>query len=291
MSLYQNILRQIGHISWVSISIRERVIRFLTSDDNDAFFSVPFGGYSYSGTLDNLIDWRVFYLGGHELAEMNYLKKISQQSRGVMLDVGMNVGQHALYMCDDFDRVLGFEPYPPLARIAEDRFKKNKIDNIEVFVFGLGDKEAELVYIPPNSNNYGVGFFNVENNEFSRGCILKVKMGDEVIKNILNDDENITLIKIDVEGMEREVIIGLKETLAKYRPIMFFEYSDKTRSHYSNFDDFLCDFPDHYTFYKLICNQRKWIVLNSGQCSLERFDDLAKTGNLLAVPEELWGKK
>ncbi len=288
MNVYRNILCRVGHIPWIRIGMRERAIKFLSSRRDDNYFVVPFGHYRYSGSLGNLIDWRVYYLGGHELAEMNYLIKITQGLKGVMLDVGLNVGQHALYMCDGFERVLGFEPYPPLALTAKSRFSDNNIDNVEVFVFGLGDKDAKLAYNPPRSDNHGVGFFDRGTTDASDGTMLEVKNGDNFIKNKMNENERVTLVKIDVEGMEREVITGLKVTLSKHRPIVFFEYSDETKSHYTNLDDFLSDFPNNYLFYRLICNKSRWVIFNSGQSSLQKFCDLSQTGNLLAVPEEFW---
>jgi hypothetical protein len=56
---------------------------------------------------------------------------------------------------------------------------------------------------------------------------LEVVEGDDYISKLKL--ERIDLIKIDVEGFEKNVLIGLKNTLKKFKPYVVMEYSHVTK--------------------------------------------------------------
>ena len=56
---------------------------------------------------------------------------------------------------------------------------------------------------------------------------LEIVEGDLYISKL--NLKRVDLIKIDVEGFEKYVLLGLKDTLEKYRPFVVMEYSKVTR--------------------------------------------------------------
>ena len=70
----------------------------------------------------------------------------------------------------------------------------------------------------------------------SGGGDLAVRTGDEML-----DGRQIDLMKIDVEGMEIDVLAGFAETVARHRPSVFAEVDNNNRA---AFDDWVAD--NHY---------------------------------------------
>src|SRR3990167_2424357 len=62
--------------------------------------------------------------------------------RGVMVDVGANIGNHTLYLakyCANI--VLAFEPFPDTHQLLESNILQNKICNVQPINFGLSNEE------------------------------------------------------------------------------------------------------------------------------------------------------
>lgn len=66
------------------------------------------------------IDERIYVDGIYEKRFLEFLRRRIPRG-GVMLDVGANIGNHALYLADLFDEVHCFEPSPK----AADRLEEN----------------------------------------------------------------------------------------------------------------------------------------------------------------------
>ena len=54
------------------------------------------------------------------------------------------------------------------------------------------------------------------------------------------------LVKIDVEGFEKNVLLGLQKTLAKFRPSVLMEFSPSTRETFADVEEFHSLLPDDY---------------------------------------------
>jgi FkbM family methyltransferase len=128
-----------------------------------------------------------------------------------VVDVGANIGNHSAFLSKVMGaKVTSFEP-------IKDNFmhlvKNNDGDNYNV---GLGDKEKEMGYV---GNNILNGNPNMGECVLTDGFGIKIKTLDSY--NLKPD-----LIKIDVEGMEDEVVSGGIETIKKYKPILVIEHND-----------------------------------------------------------------
>jgi FkbM family methyltransferase len=94
----------------------------------------------------------------------------------------------------------------------------NDVKNIEVIETALGDRRGVLPFTENADNfNQGVGQYDT----FSKNHIPVMPL-DEILAG---RQENIRLIKIDVEGMELRVIQGAVQFLAKNRPCLVVEHN------------------------------------------------------------------
>lgn len=227
-------LRWIGHQRWLRYGLRDRVIRYWRDPARcrSQTFEAPFAGFVYPGDLSRWIDWLVYYFGGYELDELNLIRRMFAHRQGaVALDVGANVGHHALYFASFCRQVHAFEPFDGVAALIHEKIARNGLSSIVVHPVGLSDADAELPYFPPADCNVGNGTFVPELAPGGRkqpACRLHVRQADRYIESLALP--SVDLIKIDVEGFELHVLAGLRETLRRHRPVVMIEICDKARA-------------------------------------------------------------
>src|SRR5262249_23395695 len=116
ISLKQQALRFIGHQQW--LRGRDRILRAFSHPDHQESlaFETDFFGRTYSGNMNNFIDWTVFYYGAFNIQELRLLAELADALRAQgkpvnFFDVGANIGHHTLFMSSHADRVYSFEPF------------------------------------------------------------------------------------------------------------------------------------------------------------------------------------
>ena len=142
-----------------------------------------------------------------------------------VIDVGTNIGETLLNFAKiNRDGInIGFEPVPYLYEKAKNNIALNKFKNIELINKGLSSSEELLTFQEVSENNSGGTFLKRESNREASRIVQAIRLDDFVG---LNRFENISLIKIDVEGFEMEVLKGATDTLRRFKPILFVEIDD-----------------------------------------------------------------
>jgi FkbM family methyltransferase len=131
------------------------------------------------------------------------------------IDIGAHIGTHTLALSEAVGpsgRVIAFEPQPKLFRELFMNMALNGASNIDFYWAGIGDRVAQI-----ELGAEGVG--NEGGSSLTGGTGKFVSL---ITLDSLHLD-NVSLIKIDVEGMENAVIDGAKETLLRNRPTIFIE--------------------------------------------------------------------
>jgi len=135
---------------------------------------------------------------------------------GVCLDIGANIGNHALFFSSLFDKVFAFEPNPATFRLLA--INAGLAGNIRCFEFGLCERDGEASFATPALN---VGGTRMVEGEAQRDAKrIPIRRLDSVAEIAA---ERIVLIKIDVEGNELAVLKGAAETIGRCKPIVIFE--------------------------------------------------------------------
>jgi len=111
---------------------------------------------------------------------------------------------------------------------------------------------------------------------------LEIVEGDLYISKL--NLKRIDLIKIDVEGFEGYVLLGLRDTLEKYRPFVVMEYSRVTRNNLT-IQELREILPSGYGIKGISTNRRFGLLFNRRNYSLPDFDpENPKIGDLLLTP-------
>lgn len=160
------------------------------------------------------IDRHIATYGIYERRILHYLETLVPTG-GVVLDIGANIGNHALFLSKKASEVHCFEPNPCAYGRLERNIRLNRASSVRVHRFGLGDRDMSACF-SETSGNLGASHFGKDGN-----LELLIRKGDDAISL-----PRIDLIKIDVEGMEASVFKGLRGTIRKHRPAIAFECHD-----------------------------------------------------------------
>jgi FkbM family methyltransferase len=133
---------------------------------------------------------------------------------GLVLDIGANIGNHTVFFAKVLGaKVLCFEPNPAVQAILKANVDLNNLgDRVEVHNIALG-AEAGTGRVE-NENPSNLGMAKVVRSDGG----VRIARLDDIIKN-----EHVDLVKIDVEGMESDVLRGATATLHRCRPLLLIE--------------------------------------------------------------------
>lgn len=125
----------------------------------------------------------------------------------VIVDAGAHIGMASLYFKMLFPkaRVIAIEPIPDNFRILEKNIRENQLENVELFQAALAPKPGILSIQKPTGEGAwksGAGIIPRGWKGIQAGVGISVAaMG---VKDLLT--EQLDLVKMDIEGMEYEVI-------------------------------------------------------------------------------------
>lgn len=232
----------------------------------------------FEGETGNFQDDKIYLLGSAESSTLHLMRAIldDQKKQGIepiYLDIGTNTGQHLVAMASKVNKAYGFEPWEKVRQIAEHNCALNQFTHVHILPFGLGAEDASLSYAPPPGNNFGTGSF-LAGLQNQASFPLPIRKGDTVIQELKIRP---TLLKIDTEGFEVDVLLGLRQTLELFRPAIIFELNRLGRDHFHSLEKMSSFFPAGYSFHG---------ILRSRQYpKLVPFNLKKKFENVLAWPE------
>lgn len=165
------------------------------------------------------------YIAVDGIFERRYLRFIARilPPGAVVIDIGANIGNHALYLHRQCSTVHCFEPNPIIVERLRRNVAANNAANVHVHPVGLGSIDATLKFAFNEAGNYGAsGFFDPGKTPGFQLLELPVRNADAAIRALRLG--RLDFIKMDVEGFEQKVIDGLGDTIARFQPLVAFEF-------------------------------------------------------------------
>ena len=165
--------------------------------------------------------------------ELSIIKNFKDKNKDA-IDVGVYRGIYSYELGKEFKHVHSFEPNPLLYPFLKKNLTKI-IRNMTLYNYAASDSTGEIELKIPVRNksifktNYeelyqlGAATIHSENKikDFNSIKVKKIKLDD------ILGDKSISFIKIDVEGHEREVIIGSKRIITTNKPNLLVEIEEK----------------------------------------------------------------
>lgn len=232
---------------------------YINSGNDRSLVIKQIDGINYELDLREVIDYAMFTSGSREPNTSRALKLLCK-SGDVALDIGANVGSHALPMASFVGKegkVYAFEPVPWAMNRIKRNLDLNDIENMVLEQIALSDttEEVEMKFRASFKigSKSGVGAEGKIDDSWWGEC-EQVKVSLQTLDNYVSTHQinRIDLIKLDVDGFEGKVIRGAIETLKQFKPIIIMEVAPAwTEMRGDNIKDILGQLEEiGYRFYK-----------------------------------------
>jgi FkbM family methyltransferase len=141
----------------------------------------------------------------------------------VVIDVGANIGIVSCWLSIKSNQVYSFEPEEDNLNFLKSNLLLNKVDNVEVLPLAVGSKVGYVEFCVRNS----FGHHGIQKRHISDIVDLRqvpITTLDKFCKEKLID--KVSLLKIDVEGNEIDVLLGFDEYLSSKKvDMIIFEHA------------------------------------------------------------------
>ena len=152
-----------------------------------------------------------------------------------IFDIGANIGTFTTWMAAVFPggRVYSFEPQRAVFQMLTGNVAINNLYNVYTYNMGLGAEDTYIEFQEPNYFKHcDFGTFTLNTTEYVERTddtmVVEIRTVDSFMSTYQID--RVDLLKIDVEGMDLDVLRGAHNTIRKFLPKIFIEHSNNVVS-------------------------------------------------------------
>lgn len=170
-------------------------------------------GNMYVYTQDSSIGKSLMEYGEYMIQEVDLIKNLTN-NKSYVIDIGANIGTHTIPLSSHVAKVISFEPDPEIFEVLKKNCSESGQKNIALNNMAIGDGYRQV----------GTKF------NFGKTTLTDTgKIHCASLDNIRGFPD-LDFIKIDVEGMELEVVSGAVNTINYYKPDMLIEMQDDSNN-------------------------------------------------------------
>jgi FkbM family methyltransferase len=195
--------------------------------------------------------WLLDHGNASTIEAANCYNAIKEFSEPIIFDIGANIGTFTTWISKAFPngKIYAFEPQRAVFQMLSGNAAINNLYNVYTYNIGLGKENTKIEFEEPNyfaKNDFGT-FSLVED-------IITQKTKNKIVVQVNTLDwfveyyniQKIHLLKIDVEGMDLDVLIGGQNTIKKHLPVIFIEHNDNRKTIIEKIKSFLDNFDYGY---------------------------------------------
>ena len=225
------------------------LIRVLNGSDGLA--AVPFGPYSlilpaaWTKSLTQLL------LSRGVVAEFELLKPLCRSlPPGLLIDAGANIGLYTLLLRSVSSLpIIAYEPQPLLHKLLRWNIANNNLPKVETRNIALGSGPDEVPFwlglngsvlpaaamarkpniVAPSETRTWEEEVRLANEGRNAAMVRVTTLDDD-----LADQPSISLLKIDCEGFECEILRGASALIQRHRPLLFIEVHPEELRHFNH---------------------------------------------------------
>jgi FkbM family methyltransferase len=185
-------------------------------------------GVGYDLMKDGMYD--IYYI-----REMNHILSLRRQIYGdgvMIVDCGANVGVHAIEwgrLMRDWGKVLAFEAQERIYYALAGNVALNNLFNVKAVHAAVSNQSGSMMMCSPDYTIPGsYGSFEIQHSEKNENIGQPIDYSQKKDRVDLVTIDQFALprcdcIKIDVEGMESQVLKGAKKTISSCKPMLWVE--------------------------------------------------------------------
>jgi FkbM family methyltransferase len=194
--------------------------------------------------IQSNIDRHILSEGLFEKGVIDLLRDliVSTGCTDLMIDIGANIGNHTVALAPLFKEVAAVEPHPVLFRILEANSIRNGLGHVKCHNFGLAGEDTTAT-LTESSSNHGLSrvrersklspeVFGLSVESFGSEFAIDLKSSEDFVGGF-GDRLDRSFIKIDVEGMEQEIVTAIIPLLKLHKPLVGFEWFTKSQSEFT----------------------------------------------------------
>ena len=215
----------------------------------------------------------------NKLYDINQTEYIKKYSRGYCIDVGAFIGYTTLLMAKNATAVYAFEPNPYNFNLLNWNIQLNKNGNVWNYNYAVVDysRPSEMDLYLCESNK---GMSRLYPSMWCKDGTVKVK----TIRLDDMDLDCVDFVKIDVEGSEFGVLLGMQNIIEKFHPILMMEFHIPSIEECGDNPFHIYDFleKNNYNRIKLLANQSNEKDINDISYSeLEKITSKKSSKNII----------
>jgi len=205
--------------------------KFVTNSNERKFFNLSFryGNYERYRPVNikflqfnfSVPDALSFIWQFKEIFVEEYYRFETKSETPVIFDCGANVGTSCAYFKFHYpqSRIVAFEPNAKIANYLAKNIEKNSLENIEVI--------AKAVWINNNGIDLGMDDADASSIHLQKN---KMKVESARLKDYLEKEKTVDILKMDIEGAEIEVLKDCGESLSNVKNIFVEFHSYRNES-------------------------------------------------------------
>lgn len=137
----------------------------------------------------------------------------------VFIDAGACIGDYSILVAKKGIKCISFEPVKENFEILQKNISLNGLeDKIQTLNIGLGTSDGtfSFVFDPVNT-----GASHISGNQSDSSHRVELRLLDTLLPLLHLDPDDRILVKLDVEGMEPDVVTGAREFIRRHKNLMF----------------------------------------------------------------------
>lgn len=118
-------------------------------------------------------------------------------------------------------KIWAFEPNYENYYCAKNTIRLNNLQNVELYNAGLGETESEANLLIRTRQGKNLGGGSKITSHFEKDLTVEVSLVS--IDQVIPSNRKISIIQLDVEGYEKQALVGALQTIQHYKPLIIIE--------------------------------------------------------------------
>ncbi len=186
----------------------------------------------------------------------------------VFVDVGACTGKYTIPMSKHYGKVIAIEPNPKNVQYLKRNIELNDCSNIEILELAVSNVSGKTKLSLRGAHSR-IGAFDDEN-----AILVLVDTLDNLV-------ERADVVKVDVEGVERQVVEGSERLIEECKPVFIIEHGEYWHSDEPKDHLIIMRYLTSKGYYPFNYNYAHWIYVPKEWIETEEYDFAGKMSDFV----------